>query len=325
MRSLCATAIVAIGLAFSEVPSAGAADSYPARPIKIVVNTAPGGYTDLMARMAGQYMSDYLKQPVVVENRAGGDGMIAVRYVKSTPADGYTLLVATGTAAQQMAIRQDPGYDLVKDFVGIGIISRSPYLMEVGQGSPDKTAKDFVARAKAKPNELSYASAGVGTVSHFAAARYLQQVAAQVRHIPYKGNAPALPDVMTGRVDMIFDTLNSSIGQIQAGQFRVLGVSSATRVPAMPDVPTLAEQGAPGFSYYTYAAIFAPAATPRNVVTRLGQALQYVRNQDAVKERFRKEGMEAVDMSPEQFTQFTAREVADSQKLVADLHLEKMP
>ncbi len=325
MNSWYARSICAIAIALTATQSAFAADAYPSRPIKVIVNTAPGGYTDLMARMAGQYMSDYLKQSVVVENRAGGDGLIAIRYVKSTPADGYTLLVATGTAIQQMAMRVDPGYDIVKDFVGIGIISRSPYLMVEGSTEPDKTAKDFVARAKAKPNALSYASAGVGTVSHFAAARYLQQVGAQMRHIPYKGNAPAFPDVISGRVNMIFDTLNSSIGQVNAGQFRILGVSSAARLAAIPDVPTLAEQDAPGYSYYTWAAIFAPAGTPRDVVARLGQALQYVRTQEAVKERFRKEGMEAVDMSPEQFTQYVAREVTESQKLVAELKLEKLP
>ncbi|HZP86262.1 MAG TPA: tripartite tricarboxylate transporter substrate binding protein [Burkholderiales bacterium] len=303
--------------------SAVAADTYPSHPIKIVVNTAPGGFTDLMARLAAQHMSDYLKQPVVVENRAGGDGMIAIRFVKSASADGYTLLAATGTAAQQMALRLEPGYDLVKDFTGIGIVSRTPFLMEVAPSSPDKTAGDFIARAKANPNKLSYASAGVGTVPHFATERFLQQMGAQVRHIPYKGNAPALPDVMTGRVDMIFDTFNSSIGQVKAGQFRVLGVTSATRLPAMPDVPTLAEQGAPNYSYYTWTGIFAPAGTPPDVVARLGQAMQYVRSQDSVKDRFRKEGMEAVDLSPEQFNQFLAREVAQNQKIVADLHLEK--
>ena len=300
-----------------------AADAYPTRPIKIVVNTAPGGFTDLMARLAAQYMGEYLKQPVVVENRAGGDGMIAIRFVKSVPADGYTLLAATGTAAQQMALRLDPGYDLVKDFTGIGIVSRTPFLMEVGPSSPDKTVADFVARARSNPSKLSYASAGVGTVPHFATERFLQQVGAQVRHIPYKGNAPALPDVMTGRVDMIFDTFNSSIGQVKAGQFRVLGVTAATRLPALPDVPTLAEQGVPNYSYYTWTCLLAPAGTPPEIIQRLSQALQYMRNQEAVKERFRNEGMEAVDMSPEQFSQYLAREVIQDAKIVADLHLEK--
>ena len=325
MKSWFGRTILVLAMTLLAVPMAEAAEAYPIRPVKIVVNTAPGGFTDLMARLAAQYMSDYLKQPVVVENRAGGDGMIAIRFVKSAPADGYILLAATGTAAQQMALRLDPGYDLVKDFTGIGIVSRTPFLMEVAPSSPDKTLADFVARAKAKPNQLSYASAGVGTVPHFATERFLQQVGAQVRHIPYKGNAPALPDVMTGRVDMIFDTFNSSIGQVKAGQFRVLGVTSAARLPALPDVPTLAEQGVPNYSYYTWTGIFTPAGTPPDIVARLGQALQYVRNQDAVKERFRKEGMESVDLSPEQFNQFLAREVAQNQKIVADLRLEKQP
>jgi tripartite-type tricarboxylate transporter receptor subunit TctC len=316
-------AIVCVAVGLVGIHSALAADSYPTRVVKIVVNTAPGGFTDLMARVAAQHMGDYLKQTVIVENRAGGDGLIAIRFVKSAPADGYTLLAATGTAAQQMALREDPGYDLLKDFTGIGIIARTPFLMEVGPGSPDKTVADFLARAKANPAKLSYASAGVGTVPHFAAERFLQQVGVQVRHIPYKGNAPALPDVISGRVDMIFDTYNSSIGQIKAGQFRVLGVTSAARLTALPDVPTLAEQGAPNYSYYTWVCLLAPAGTPPEVIRRLSEALKYAEAQDAVKERFRKEGMEAVDMSPERFNQFLAQEVAQDRKIVADLHLEK--
>jgi tripartite-type tricarboxylate transporter receptor subunit TctC len=325
MKTWFATSIVGIGMIVMNAHSALAAETYPSRPIKIVVITAPGGYTDLMARLAAQHMSDYLKQPVIVENRAGGDGMIAIRYVKAARADGYTLLATTATAAQQMALREDPGYDLLKDFTGVGVVSRSPFLMEVASNSPAKTAQDFVGRAKEKPSQLSYASAGVGTVSHFAAAVFLQQAGVQVRHIPYKGNAPAFPDVLSGRVDMIFDTFNSSIGQIKGGQFKVLGVSSATRLPALPDVPTLAEQGVPGYSYYTWTGILAPAGTAPQIVARLAQALQYVRDQASVKERFQTEGMEAVDMSPEQFNQSLAREVKQDQKIVADLHLQKQP
>lgn len=323
MRPAIQTAIFAMAMGITAVDSASAADAFPNRPIKIIVNTAPGGFTDLMARLAAQHMGEYFKQPVIVDNRAGGDGMIAIRFVKSAAADGYTLLAATGTAAQQMALRKDPGYDLLEDFTGIGIISRTPFLMVVGVGQPDKTVADFVARAKANPGKLTFASAGVGTVPHFASERFLQTLGVTVMHVPYKGNAPALPDVISGRVDMIFDTYGSSIGQIKAGQFRVLGVTSSTRLPVLPDVKTLAEQGAPGYSYYTWVCLLAPTGTPPEVVQRLSEALKYAKAKTEVKERFLNEGMESVDMTPAQFNQFLANEVAQNQKIVADLHLEK--
>jgi tripartite-type tricarboxylate transporter receptor subunit TctC len=315
--------IIWIGLVLSGTQAALAADPFPSRPIKIIVNTAPGGFTDLMARLAAQYMGEYLKQAVIVENRAGGDGLIAIRFVKASSPDGYTLLTATGTAAQQMALRNDPGYDLLSDFTGIGIIVRTPYLMVVGRGQPDKSVADFLARAKANPGKLTFASAGVGTVPHFAAERFFKQAGVKVNHVPYKGNAPALPDVVTGRVDMIFDTYASSIGQIKAGQFRVLGVTSSNRVPVLPDVKTLAEQGAPGYSYYTWAGLWAPASTPPDVVQRLAEALSYAKSRQEAKQRFAAEALEPVEMTPSQFNQFLANEVAQNQKIVADLHLEK--
>jgi tripartite-type tricarboxylate transporter receptor subunit TctC len=268
-------------------------------------------------------MSDYLKQPIVVDNRAGGDGIIAIRTVKSSRSDGYTLLAATGTAAQQMALRHDPGYDLLKDFAGVGIIARSSYLMVVAASQPDKNLGQFIARAKANPDKLSYASAGVGTVSHFAAAEFLQQVGLKLLHVPYKGNAPAVPDVMSGRVDTIFITYASSYGPVKAGQLRPLAVTSAARLAALPDVPTFVEQSVPNFTYYTWVGLLTPAGTPRKVIQRHAEALRYAMSNDAVRKRFQSEGMEAVDMSPEHFDQLLAREVTQNHKLVSALGLEK--
>ncbi|WP_137890293.1 tripartite tricarboxylate transporter substrate binding protein [Ramlibacter sp. 2FC] len=310
-------------LALVGAHSTFAADPFPTRPVRIIVNTAPGGLTDVVTRLVAQHMGDYLKQSVVVENRAGGDGLIGIRAVKTAPADGYTLLAAAGTIAQQMAVRQDPGYDLLKDFTGIGIMGRSPFLMVVAPTQPDKTMADFVARAKANPGKLSYASAGVGTVPHFAAERLLRQVDVKVMHVPYKGNAAAMPDVMSGRVDMILEAYGSSSAKIKAGQLRVLGVTSAARVAALPDVPTIAEQGVSNYSYYTWLCLVAPAGTPSDVVQRLSAALRSAVSSKEMKERFRNDGMEAMDLTGEQFNQFLAREVAHNHKLVTELGVEK--
>lgn len=315
--------LVALILVVSAGKAAAADDAFPRRPIHIVVNTAPGGYADLMARLAAQHMSTYLKQPVIVENRAGGGGVIAVRFVKAAAADGYTVLATTGTAVQQMALRLEPGYDVRTDFAPIGIISRAPFVMDVPSSAPEKTMAEFVARAKANPNRLSYASAGVGTVPHFAIEKFLKTVGAQVRHIPYKGNAPAIPDVISGRVDMIFDTYAATLGQIKAGQLRALGVTSAKRLPALPNVPTLAEQGVRNYSYYTWTGIMAPAGTPASIVQSLSQALRYATSQAAVKDRFLAEGMESMSMSPSEFKQFLIDEVTQSQRIVKDLGLRR--
>ena len=323
MKSIVKSIGSAIALVLVAAGPALGADPFPTKPIKIIVNTAPGGFTDIVARLAAQHMADHLKQPVVVDNRAGGDGMIAIRNVKASPADGYTLLAATGTAAQQMALRLDPGYDLLKDFAGIGIISRSPFLMVVGSVQPDKTFAEFIARVRANPGKISYASAGVGTVPHFGIERLAQQMSIKMSHIPYKGNAPAIPDVIGGRVPMMYDTYGSSSQQVKSGQFRVLGITSAARLPVLPDVPTIAELGVPGYSAYTWVALYAPAGTPPEAMNKLYEAFKYAKSNPAVLERFRADGMEPVDLTPPEFMQFLAKEVEQNQKIVKDLGLEK--
>jgi len=300
-----------------------ALSAFPERPLRIIVNTAPGGLTDFTARMMAQHMGEHLKQTVVVENRGGGDGLIGIRAVKTATADGYTLLAAAGTIAQQMALRPDAGYDLLKDFIGIGIMGRSPFTMVVGAGKPERTLADFIARAKANPGKLSYASAGTGTVPHFASERFLRQAGINVLHIPYKGNGPAAADVISGRVDMIFDGYTTASTRIKAGQVRALGVTSAARLPAMPDVPTFDEQGISNFQAYTWLCLVVPAGTPKAAVQRLSDALRIAKTNPVVKQRFQVSATEAMDMSVEAFAQFLAREVALNHKLVAELGLRK--
>jgi tripartite-type tricarboxylate transporter receptor subunit TctC len=264
----------AVLIALAGAGSAGAADSFPTRPVRIVVNTAPGGLVDVTTRLVAEKMREKLGQPVIVENRAGGDGLVGLRSVKAAPPDGYTLLSTAGTIAIQPAVKQDAGYDLVKDFTGVGPMVRSALLMVVGSGQPDKTLADFITRATAYPKAVSYASAGVGTTTHIGAAMFLQQSGLNLMHVPYKGNAAAMPDVMTGRVDMIFEAYGSGASKVKEGTLRALGVTSTTRLPALPEVPTIAEQGVTNFSYYLWIGVVAPAGTPKDVVQRLSDALR---------------------------------------------------
>jgi tripartite-type tricarboxylate transporter receptor subunit TctC len=268
-------------------------------------------------------MSEKLGQQVIVENRAGADGLVGIRAVKAAPGDGYTLLGAAGTIAIQPAVKQDPGYDLLQDFAPIGPMVRSALVVVVGPGQPDKTLGEFVARAKANPNKLSYASAGVGTTTHVGAALFLQQSGLNLLHVPYKGNAAAMPDVMSGRVDMIFEAFGSGASKLKAGTLRGLAVTSTRRLPALPQLPTVAEQGFPNFSYYLWLGLFAPAGTPKDVVQRLSEALRSATSSKALVERFSDEGTEPLQASPEEFTEFLKRELAQMAKLVAALGLPK--
>ena len=312
----------AVALAAAAATSAVAADSYPSRPVRIIVNTGPGGLVDVVTRLVAQRMSDDLKQPVIVENRAGGDGLIGIRYVKSAPADGYTLLASASTLAYQTAVKEDPGYALT-DFTGIGLMGKSPLLLIEAPSKPDKSLADLIARAKANPGKLSYASAGVGSVTHLAAERFLQQTGAKMLHVPYKGNGPALPDVMGGRVEMIFEAYGSSRSHINAGTFKALGITSATRLPGLAEVPTFEEQGVSNYTFYTWMYLFAPAGTPADIVQRLSRALRSATSTTAIKDRFREDGVETLDMSTEQVNESLVRHAADATKLMTDLGLAK--
>jgi tripartite-type tricarboxylate transporter receptor subunit TctC len=322
LKSLLAHATVVLGLALAASAACGA-DAFPSRPVRIVVNTAPGGLTDITTRLVAQKMGEKLGQTVIVENKAGADGLLGIRYVKGQPADGYTLLGTAGTIAIQPAVKEDPGYDLVKDFTGVGPMVRTPLLLLEAASQPDKTLADFMTRAKANPNKLSYASAGVGTTTHLGAALFLQQAKLQLLHVPYKGNGAAMTDVMAGRVNMIFEAYGSSVGKVKAGQLKALGITSSKRLPSLPDVPTIAEQGVPGYSYYLWLGIVAPAGTPKDIVAKLSDALQFALNSNEVKERIREDGTEAMVQSPEEYNEFLKRDVAQMNKFVTGLGIPK--
>lgn len=300
-----------------------AVDAYPARPVRIIVNSAPGALLDVTTRAVAQQMADNLGQPVVVENMAGAAGMLGIRYVKTQKPDGYTILATANTLALAQATKLEPGYDLARDFTGIGMMNKAPLIMVGFSAQPDKTLPQLIAHAKASPGSMSYATAGIGTSTHMAAALFVHQAGIKMLHVPYKGNAGAMPDVLGGRVNMIFDGANSSGPYIQDGKLRAFAVSSPKRLPAFPDIPTLAEQGLPNYSFYVYMGLTAPAGTPTPVVMRLAKALKAAQASEAVRERFRKDSAEAGNMSPEEFTEFLRQDLQRNIKVVADLGIPK--
>lgn len=299
------------------------ADGYPSRPIRVVVHSSAGALLDVTTRAVAQKMSEDLGQPIIIENRTGADGMVGIRYAKGVPADGYTLLAASNTVAQLPAFKKDPGYSLEKDFVGIGMMNRAPLLLVGPPSQPDKTLASLISSARAKPGQLIMAHGGQGTSTHMAAALFAHQTGAKFLEVPYKGNAAAIPDVVGGRANAIFDGGNSSGPLVKEGKLRAFGITSSQRSPAFPNVPTLAEQGLSSYSFYVYLGLLAPAGTPKEVVQRLSKALNTALASEAVKERLRSDGAEAGDMSPEQFTKFLKEDAALTQKVAVDLGYAK--
>ncbi|WP_269501677.1 Bug family tripartite tricarboxylate transporter substrate binding protein [Burkholderia sp. IMCC1007] len=304
--------------------TASASDQFPVKPVHIVVAMAPGGMVDTVTRLLAPKLGQSLGQPVIIENRGGGGGLVGIRYVKDAAPDGYTLLATSAdTLGLQSAVRQDPGFVLRRDFAGVGPMVESPLLLDVGAGQPFKTFGELAAYAKANPDKLTYGSGGVGSATHFATAAFLQRTALKMMHVPFKGNGEALPEVMSGRISVIFDAPVSSAPYLKAGKLRALAVISPKRLAALPDVPTVAEAGYPDYSYVLYQGLMAPAGTPPAVVQRLSAALQAALSDKVLADRLRSYGLEPVAMSPTAFTNLLLKNEAGKAKLAAYVGMPK--
>jgi tripartite-type tricarboxylate transporter receptor subunit TctC len=312
-------ALVAGACTVAATTPALAADAFPTRPVRIVVATAPGGWGDTTMRLVAIKMSEKLGQPIVIDNRPGADSLVGIRHVKSSPPDGYTLLSTGATIMLQPVVKKDPGYDLLKDFAGVGSTARSPALMVVPTSSREKSLADFVKLAKADPGRMSYGSAGVGSATHIPAEMFMQKAGVKMLHVPYKGNGAGMADLMAGRVSMMFDAYGSSVGSLKGGRLKSLGVTSDARLRALPDVPTFAEQGFPGLSYYYWLGLFAPAGTPPEVVQRLSAALNEALADPTLSNRLQSEGTEPMVMSPADFNAYLRAESARISKFATDL------
>ena len=302
------------------VPSM-AQDQYPSRPIRIIVPVPAGGAMDITTRLVAEKMREKLgNQQIIVENRPGGDTVLGTRLVKEAPADGYTILSQSNGFSTQPALKLEPGYDPIKDFIPLGPMVRGPIVVEVGGEQPDKTLKEFIARAKA--GKLSYASPGLGSSPHFAGAMLMNKLNLDVLHVPYKGAAAAYSDVATGRVDIFFDGYAGSAPYIKAGKFRALAITGPARIPNMPDVPTLQELGI-DITHQYWLGLIVKAGTPRDVVSRLSEALRHATSSKDLAERFRTDGVDPSFMTPAEFGDYIGKEVVASAKLASELKLPK--
>lgn len=298
--------------------AAGASD-YPSKPIKFVVPYPPGGPTDAMARLIQVPLQAKLQQPVIIENRGGAGGNIGSDFVAKAPADGYTiLLAASGPMAVNKTLYRSLPFDPLKDFAPIIQISAYPLVLEVHPSVPATNVKQFLALAKDKPADLAFASAGNGTPQHLAGELFNTATGLKLQHIPYKGAGPALTDVMGGHVKVMFDILGSSVQYIKSGKLRPLAVTSATRSPALPDVPTLAEAGLTGYDFSGWHGIVAPAATPKPVIAKLNQAINEIFADPEFKKRWEELGTPIVGGPPEVFGALIRSESVKLGKLVKD-------
>ncbi len=315
MKRLAFAALALLALAAGP---ARAADDYPSRPIRMIVPFPPGGTTDIFARVIGEKLSRSLGQQVVIENRGGAGGNLGTAAVASAEPDGYTLVMGTvGTHAINPTLYAKMPYDALKDFAPVAFAAGVPNLMVV---SPAKvkatTVKEFVEEARATARKLSMASSGNGTSIHLSGELFKQLTGIDMVHVPYRGSAPAITDMLAGQVDVMFDNLPSAIEHVRAGSLRAIAVTSAKRTPALPDVPTVEEAGVPGFDASSWFAVFAPARTPQAIVDRLNAEIRKAIDGPELRERFAQVGGEARDWSPAELRAFVEAEHAKWAKVV---------
>ena len=302
---LLATFMLASAAALPLLPAAHA-DTFPDKPVTLVVPFPPGGPTDAMARTLAAEMKDRLGQPMIVENRAGAGGNIGAEYVARATPDGQTLLFGTsGPLAINASLYRKVGYDPVKSFAPVIQVGHLPNILVVNPSVPAKNVKELVAYAKANPGKLSYASSGNGASSHLAGVLFNASAGVDLQHVPYKGTGPALNDLLGGQVSMSFTDVLTALPYVKAGRLRALGVTTAERSQALPDVPTVAEQGVPGYDVSVFFGIVAPAGTPPERVAKLNQAFIEVLDTPKVKQLFASQGLEpALAHTPQQLGQF---------------------
>jgi tripartite-type tricarboxylate transporter receptor subunit TctC len=311
-----------IGLAVLAL-AAASAFAFPDKPIRMIVPLVPGGNQDIVARAVAEEMSKNLGQQVIVENRPGQSAIIGTQFVKNAPRDGYTLLSVAVTFARVPAVVKAAGYDPAADFTGVSLVCRIPQLLVVNASHPARTVRELIAQAKAKPGDITFGSSGNGSTGHVAAELFMRASGVKLTQVSYKGNAQALVDLMGGQIAMMFDQVSTSAGHVKGGKLRALGVTTRARSPVLPEVPTLHEQGLADFEDVTWNGIVAPAATPRDVVSRLHAAVAKALSNAEMKKKYEERGIElSASRSPEEFSAYVKSEAAAFARLVQDAEIK---
>ena len=300
-----------------------AAQGFPTRPVRIIVPFAPGGNVDLVVRGIAPRLSELLGQQVIADNRPGSSGLLGTHIVAKSAPDGYTLLAMANTFAVVPSIMSNPGYDPLKDFAGVSQTCLVPQVLVVNPALPVRSVKELVALAKSRPGEMSYASAGVGGTGHMAAELFNRRVGVKMLHVPYKGNAQAIIDVISGQVTMMFDQVSTSGPHIRAGKLKPLAVTSLKRSAMFPELPTIDESGMRGFEDITFNGLVAPAGTPREALQRLNAAVAKAVAAPDPRQRFLESGVElTASASPEAFMEYIRAEFVKKAKLAREASIK---
>jgi tripartite-type tricarboxylate transporter receptor subunit TctC len=291
------------------ISTAAPAQTYPAKPIRLIIPYPPGGSNDIIGRMSAFQLGERLGTTVIVDNQGGAGGLIGTETAARAPADGYTLLLISVGHAFNPSMYKLP-YDPATAFAPVAMLGTGPVALAVNANVPVSSVKELIALAKQKPGQLFYVSGGVGSFSHLASALFMSQAGVDVVHVPFKGGAPALVDVISGNTQIALGSLVQALPHIKSGRLKLLGVGGAHRVASLPDVPTIAEAGVPGYEATAWWGVLAPAGTPRAVIERLHKEFSVILTSAETKRRFETEGAEAVQMTPDEFGRFVAAETA---------------
>ncbi|HEV7408378.1 MAG TPA: tripartite tricarboxylate transporter substrate binding protein [Bradyrhizobium sp.] len=318
-RAIAALAIV-LGCA-----SGALAQGWPNRPIRMIVPYTPGGYTDLMARLVGQKISDALGQPIIFENKPGANAIIGTDVVAKAAPDGYTFGTVIAAHAVNATLNPKLPYDTLKDFSYVSLMSVAPLIMIAHPSLPANNVQELIALAKAKPGELNFASSGVGAAAHLTMEMFKSRTGIDMLHIPYKGTAGALQDVIGGRINVMFDVVGPLMPQVRSGLAKSIVVTAKERIPAASDVPTMAEQGVADFVSGTWAGIIAPAGTPKEIVDRVSAEARKALADPALKDKLVEQGIVAVGGTPEEFRAFVAEEIGRWRKVFTDAAIKMEP
>jgi tripartite-type tricarboxylate transporter receptor subunit TctC len=306
---------VALGLSFSA-PGSADAQEYPAKPVRLIVPFAPGGNADIQARLFAQKLVEAFGQQVIVDNRAGANGVIGSEAAAKSPPDGYTLLfVASGHAINPGIYAKLP-FDPQRDFAAVGQVSSAPNLLAVTSALPAKTVKQLVALARSRPGAMSFASAGNGSPGHLSGVLLNSLTGINIVHVPYKSTAQALTDLMSGQVQVMYPTLTSVMPHVKAGKLRALAVTTRARSPLAPELPTMIESGIPGYEVTQWNGVLAPAATPAAIIAKLNAALVRIARLPDVRERLATLGVDPMPGTPDDFNRFIAAEITKWTKII---------
>jgi tripartite-type tricarboxylate transporter receptor subunit TctC len=314
-RTRFTVALVLCALCALSAPLAWA-QGYPNKAVHVIVPFTAGSATDIVARIFSQKLSEIWGQPVVVENRPGAGGTIGAAVVAKSPPDGYTLLVHSAAQAYNAAIYPTLPYDTTRDFIDVAPLAGQPNVLVVAPSAGVKSVSELIALAKQKPGTINFASAGNGSGTHINAEKFKLAAGIDIVHIPYKGTPEALNDTLTGRVTFYFSPISAALAYVREGKLLALGVSTSKRSSVLPDVPTIAESGLPGFTYTLWVAAFAPAGTPPEIVDKINKDVGRALQSDDVKQRLATLGAEPMPMTPAEFHKFVQTEIDDSAKVI---------